>query len=72
MTARSLPGDIARCAGIGSDEEGWYEECETCLRRTAAPSGHPWQSHMGLWDDYLARKEQDEFEFVRGIKRCAK
>lgn len=27
---------------------------------------------MGLWDDYLARKEQGEFEFVRGIKRCAK
>ena len=29
-------------------------------------------SKMGLWDDYLARKEKGEFEFVRGIKRCAK
>jgi len=46
MTARTLPGDVARCAGIGSDDEGWYEECETCLRRTAAPSDHPRQSHM--------------------------
>lgn len=25
----------------------------------------------GLWDDYQARKEQGEFEFVRGIKRAA-
>ena len=46
MTARTLPGDVARCAGIGSDDEGWYEECETCLRRTAAPTDHPSQSHM--------------------------
>jgi len=46
MTARTLPGGVARCAGIGSDDDGWYEECETCLRRTAAPSDHPRQSHM--------------------------
>jgi hypothetical protein len=30
-----LPNDDARCNGYGSDEEGWREGCETCLRRTA-------------------------------------
>jgi hypothetical protein len=30
----TLPNDIARCAGVGSDDEGWREGCETCLRRT--------------------------------------
>lgn len=30
-----LPNDAARCAGVGSDEEGWREGCETCLRRTS-------------------------------------
>lgn len=35
----SLPDDIARCAGVGNDEEGWREGCETCLRRLA-PGGH--------------------------------
>ena len=29
----TLPNDIARCAGVGSDEEGWREGCEDCLRR---------------------------------------
>lgn len=46
MTARTLPGDVARCTGIGSDADGWYDECETCLRRTAAPSDHPRQAHI--------------------------
>ena len=46
MTACTLPGAVARCPGIGSDEDGWHEECETCLRRTAAPSDHPRQAHM--------------------------
>lgn len=31
----TLPNDIARCGGFGSDEEGWREGCGTCLRRTA-------------------------------------
>lgn len=30
-----LPDDYARCDGEGSDDEGWREGCETCLRRTA-------------------------------------
>lgn len=35
----SLPADVARCDGNGSDAEGWREGCETCLRRTAPRSG---------------------------------
>lgn len=31
----TLPDDIARCVGVGSDEEGWREGCDICLRRTA-------------------------------------
>ena len=46
MTVSTIPGDVARCPGIGSDDDGWYEECETCLRRTAAPSDPPRQAHM--------------------------
>ena len=30
-----LPLDFARCAGVGSDAEGWREGCEDCLRRLA-------------------------------------
>jgi hypothetical protein len=38
----TLPNDIARCAGAGIDGELW-EECETCLRRTAPRDGiGPW------------------------------
>ena len=42
----SLPADIARCAGVGSDAEGWREGCEDCLRRTCAPTDHPWVAYM--------------------------
>ena len=35
MTSNQLPNDVARCDGYGSDEEGWREGCDTCLRRTA-------------------------------------
>jgi hypothetical protein len=39
----TLPNDIARCAGVGSDEEGWREGCDKCLRRTAPRDGiGPW------------------------------
>lgn len=33
----TLPLDIARCRGVGSDEDGWREGCEGCLRRTCRP-----------------------------------
>ena len=31
----TLPNDIDRCNGYGSDAEGWREGCDICLRRTA-------------------------------------
>jgi hypothetical protein len=39
---RILPNDVARCEGVGFDEDGswdWREGCETCLRRTAPRNG---------------------------------
>ena len=30
----TLPHDIARCPGVGSDADGWREGCEDCRRRT--------------------------------------
>jgi hypothetical protein len=34
----TLPADVHRCPGSGSDEEGWREGCEACLRRTSPPA----------------------------------
>ena len=34
----TLPNDVARCPGVGSDAEGWREGCEDCLRRTTPPN----------------------------------
>jgi hypothetical protein len=34
-----LPDDVARCRGVGSDEEGWREGCDVCLRRLAPGNG---------------------------------
>lgn len=31
----NLPNDVARCAGVGDDYEGWREGCEDCARRLA-------------------------------------
>lgn len=38
----TLPDDIPRCNGVGSDSEGWREGCETCLRRTAPRTEPCW------------------------------
>lgn len=32
----TLPADVARCHGYGSDGD-WREGCEDCLRRTSPP-----------------------------------
>ena len=32
----SLPADVARCHGYGSDGD-WREGCDDCLRRTSPP-----------------------------------
>ena len=42
----TLPNDVARCVGVGSDEEGWREGCEMCLRRT---SPLPPDSYRSVW-----------------------
>ena len=54
----SLPYDIARCQGVGSENEGWREGCETCLRRTAPGSPHrqAWMEPpaiIAFWCEYL-------------------
>ncbi len=41
----ALLNDIARCAGVGSESEGWREGCEDCLRRTS-PADGDWVSNM--------------------------
>ena len=41
----SLANDVARCNGVGFQEDGewdWREGCETCLRRTAARGEQVW------------------------------
>ena len=58
----SLPNDVARCAGVGDDEEGWREGCEDCLRRTDPGVGE-WVLHMepppiiAFWCEYLIEPE---------------
>ena len=37
MSRHTLPADVARCAGVGSDADGWREGCDDCLRRLAPP-----------------------------------
>lgn len=37
----SLPHDVARCDGVGS-EDNWREGCDVCLRRTAARPAQVW------------------------------
>lgn len=38
----TLPHDVTRCRGIGSDEEGWREGCDVCLRRLADKDNMNW------------------------------
>ena len=43
--AGRLPNDVARCDGVGFQEDdgwGWREGCETCLRRTAKRPEQVW------------------------------
>ena len=37
MTRHTLPADVARCVGSGSDADGWRDGCDDCLRRLAPP-----------------------------------
>ena len=42
----TLPYDVARCPGIGSEGEGWLEDCETCLRRLSPGADDRLQVYM--------------------------
>lgn len=33
-----LADDVARCAGVGSDDDGWRDGCECCARRLSDPA----------------------------------
>lgn len=42
----TLPADVARCPGVGSDSEGWRDGCDVCLRRLVQAVDHPGVPHM--------------------------
>jgi hypothetical protein len=59
MTTHTLPADVARCLGAGSDADGWRDGCDVCLRRLAPPVD---QAHVqwiepppiiAFWCEYL-------------------
>lgn len=58
----SLPKDVARCRGVGNDDEGWREGCEHCLRRTSKTDSE-YQSWIeppaiiAFWCEYLIDSE---------------
>jgi hypothetical protein len=60
----TLPNDIARCGGVGSDDEGWREGCENCLRRTAPRNGiGPWIAPppiIAFWCEYHIESDQED------------
>lgn len=41
----TLPNDVARCPGVGSDADGWREGCADCMRRTS-PARGDWVANM--------------------------
>jgi hypothetical protein len=53
----TLPEDVARCPGSGSEAEGWREGCEDCLRRICTPGENsPWIEPppiIAFWCEYL-------------------
>lgn len=59
MNIYSLPDDIARCPGVGNQEEGFMEDCETCERRTLPPADPErvwWMTPpevIAFWCEYL-------------------
>lgn len=40
----TLPNDVARCAGVGDDDEGWREGCDDCARRLSEST-----SEVSVW-----------------------
>ena len=60
----ALPENVERCAGIGDEEEGFYEECVTCLRRTAPITGNEkWinpPAIIAFWCEYHIEPDKEE------------
>ena len=58
----TLPKDFAKCRGVGSDDEGWREGCEQCLRLTTQPGDHQsWiepPAIIAFECEYLIEREQ--------------
>lgn len=57
----TLPQDVARCRGIGSEEEGWRDGCDVCLRRLAKKNDWNWYMQppavIAFECEYLIEKE---------------
>jgi hypothetical protein len=39
MDTPFLLDDVARCRGVGDEQDGWREGCESCARRLAPANG---------------------------------
>ena len=65
----TLPNDVARCEGVGYDENGtwdWREGCETCLRRTAPRNGVHFfiepPKIVAFWCEFLIEPEKKSID----------
>ena len=38
MSRHTVPADVHKCPGVGSDADGWREGCDDCLRRIGEPA----------------------------------
>lgn len=68
-----LPGDYARCNGVGDDVEGWREGCEDCLRRTSPRPERAWMIEppavIAFFCENRIGEEFDQFERKRQPQR---
>jgi len=61
----TLPNDVARCAGVGDDDEGWREGCEDCARRLAESTSavSAWMlppAIIAFWCEFRIAPSNDE------------
>jgi hypothetical protein len=55
----TLPADIARCPGVGSDSEGWREGCESCAHRTATGEPMTPPAIIAFWCEFHIPERDD-------------
>jgi hypothetical protein len=55
----TLPADIARCPGVGSDSEGWRDGCESCARRTATGEPMTPPAIIAFWCEFHIPERDD-------------